>query len=96
MLVMHPSLLPHYRGGCPIQHAILNREVVTGASIIEISKGVFDAGDILYQGRVKVDPENTKYKDLSEELAVLGGKGLYEILHDGAESLAGYRRGKIS
>ena len=24
MLVMHPSLLPKYRGACPIQHAILN------------------------------------------------------------------------
>lgn len=47
MLVMHPSLLPKYRGACPIQHAILNRETSTGTSIIEISKGVFDAGDVL-------------------------------------------------
>jgi methionyl-tRNA formyltransferase len=34
---MHPSLLPKYRGSCPIQHAILNGEEETGVSIIEIS-----------------------------------------------------------
>jgi methionyl-tRNA formyltransferase len=48
MLVVHPSLLPKYRGSCPIQHAILNREKETGVSIIEISKNKFDAGSILY------------------------------------------------
>ena len=51
MLVMHPSLLPKYRGACPIQHAILNQDAVTGTSVIEIAKGVFDAGDILAQSR---------------------------------------------
>ena len=47
MYVMHPSLLPKYRGACPIQHAILNKETETGVSIIEISKNKFDAGSIL-------------------------------------------------
>ena len=49
MVVMHPSLLPKYRGACPIQHAILNQEDETGVSVIEISKRTFDAGDILLQ-----------------------------------------------
>ena len=48
MLVVHPSLLPKYRGSCPIQHAILNKEKETGVSVIEISKNKFDAGAILY------------------------------------------------
>jgi len=47
MLIMHPSLLPKYRGACPIQHAILNEEKETGVSIVEISKNKFDAGSIL-------------------------------------------------
>ena len=46
---MHPSLLPKYRGACPIQHAILNQDAHTGTSVIEIAKGIFDAGDILAQ-----------------------------------------------
>lgn len=48
MMVVHPSLLPKYRGSCPIQHAILNRDRETGVSIIEISKNIFDAGSIYY------------------------------------------------
>jgi len=52
MYVMHPSLLPKYRGACPIQHAILNRETETGVSVIEISKNKFDAGRILAQTKV--------------------------------------------
>jgi len=47
MMVMHPSLLPKYRGACPIQHTILGGEKDAGVSVIEISKGKFDAGKIL-------------------------------------------------
>jgi methionyl-tRNA formyltransferase len=61
MLVMHPSLLPKYRGACPIQHAILNNEKETGVSIIEISRGVFDAGPIYYQKSVKFDAQTTNF-----------------------------------
>ena len=49
MIVVHPSLLPKYRGGAPIFHAIANGEKKTGVSFIEISKGMFDEGPILHQ-----------------------------------------------
>lgn len=52
MMVMHPSLLPKYRGSCPLQHAILNNESETGVTIIEISKDKFDAGSILFQDKM--------------------------------------------
>lgn len=55
MYVMHPSLLPKYRGACPIQHAILNMDNVTGVSIIECSKNKFDAGKILLQADMVMD-----------------------------------------
>jgi methionyl-tRNA formyltransferase len=47
MIVMHPSLLPKYRGSCPIQYSILNNDQETGVSIIEISKNKFDSGRLL-------------------------------------------------
>ena len=47
LMVMHPSLLPKYRGACPIQYTILGGEKEAGVSVIEISKGKFDAGKIL-------------------------------------------------
>lgn len=46
---MHPSLLPHYRGPAPIQHALLNGETETGVCVIEMLKmkaGAVDSGDI--------------------------------------------------
>ena len=48
-LNVHPSLLPHYRGPAPIQHALLNGEKETGVCVIEMLKmkaGPVDSGDI--------------------------------------------------
>ena len=48
-LNVHPSLLPHYRGPAPIQHALLNGDRETGVCIIEMLKvkaGPVDSGDI--------------------------------------------------
>ena len=65
MLVMHPSLLPKFRGACPIQWAILNGEKETGSTIIEISKDKFDAGKILWQSApVPIDPMKTRFLEL--------------------------------
>ncbi|CDW88350.1 methionyl-trna formyltransferase [Stylonychia lemnae] len=79
MYVIHPSLLPKYRGACPIQHAILNREKETGVSIIEISKNKFDAGAILWQYKCQID-ESTQFGPLSQLLAEQGGIGMLEVL----------------
>jgi methionyl-tRNA formyltransferase len=49
LIVAHPSILPKYRGGAPIFHAIANGEQSSGVSYIEISKGAFDEGRILHQ-----------------------------------------------
>ena len=46
---MHPSLLPHYRGPAPIQHALLNGERETGVCVIEMlnmKAGPVDSGDV--------------------------------------------------
>jgi methionyl-tRNA formyltransferase len=49
MIVVHPSLLPKYRGGSPIFHAIANGEEKSGVSYIEIAPGKFDSGNLLLQ-----------------------------------------------
>jgi len=79
---MHPSLLQKYRGACQIQHAILNREPFTGTSVIEISKGIFDAGDVLYYSEPVEITRNTRFSDLSQTLAKHGGEALFKILKD--------------
>ena len=95
MLVMHPSLLPKYRGACPIQHAILNQDDYTGTSVIEIAKGVFDAGDILAQSKQVAISKETRFSGLSVELAELGGELLGDILIDGKKSLDRFRETRV-
>ena len=90
MFVVHPSLLPKYRGPCPIQHAILNQDKETGVSIIEISKNEFDAGAIVHQTKLNID-EGMKFKELSQTLATLGGMGMLQVLSD----IEGHRARKV-
>ena len=60
MIVVHPSLLPKYRGGAPIFHTIANGDKASGVSFIEISANKFDAGNILYQTKIDI-PQDKEY-----------------------------------
>jgi len=57
-LNMHGSLLPKYRGRAPVNWAILHGETETGATlhIMEVKP---DAGDIVGQAAVSIDPDET-------------------------------------
>lgn len=79
--VMHPSLLPKYRGASPIQHSILNNENNTGVSLIETSLGKFDAGDIILQKEIKMEPFY-RFKELSLILSELGAEVVMDFLRD--------------
>jgi len=48
MIVIHPSLLPKYRGASPIYYALLNNDKESGISFTDISQQSFDKGKILY------------------------------------------------
>src|SRR5690606_22938048 len=63
--VIHPSLLPKYRGACPIQYAILNQDKETGVTLIEASKKTFDQGSIISQTVTQIHDED-RFKELSE------------------------------
>jgi len=77
-LNVHPSLLPKYRGAAPINWAIINGDLETGVTIMEMVKEL-DAGDILLQERVKIREDETA-GELSERLSKIGGKLLVEFL----------------
>ncbi|NCU31972.1 MAG: methionyl-tRNA formyltransferase, partial [Candidatus Moranbacteria bacterium] len=55
---VHGSLLPRYRGAAPINWAILNGESETGVSVIQMNARM-DAGDVLGQVRVAIEPRDT-------------------------------------
>ena len=55
---LHPSLLPAYRGAAPIIWAVINGETETGITTFRLNPRV-DAGDLLLQRRVAIDPDET-------------------------------------
>lgn len=65
---VHASLLPKYRGGAPIQYAIMNDDKEIGVSIMYMEKKM-DAGDILSQSAIPLlesDNVATLFDKLSE------------------------------
>ncbi|MBI4278156.1 MAG: methionyl-tRNA formyltransferase [Armatimonadetes bacterium] len=75
---VHPSLLPRHRGASPIQAAILAGDGETGVTIMYMTEEL-DAGDIILQRRVPVDPQDTA-RTLEDRLARLGAEALVEAL----------------
>ena len=88
IIVLHPSLLPKYRGACPIQHALMNGEKETGISVIEISKRKFDAGKILFQESLEIGDDDG-YVALHDKLAIRGGQILVHCLQQYDQLLLG-------
>ena len=67
---IHPSLLPKYRGAAPIQWTLINGDPETGVTILKVTAKL-DAGDLLLQEPVPVDPQENAV-ELGERLALLG------------------------
>ena len=55
-ICLHPSPLPKYRGGSPIQHQIINGDYDSAVSFFIMDSGI-DTGDILYQVPIRLDGE---------------------------------------
>lgn len=77
-LNVHPSLLPRYRGGNPIQRQIMAGETETGVSIMYMDEGM-DAGDICLQKVVAVGPDETT-GTLEKRLSIIGADALIEAI----------------
>lgn len=75
---VHPSHLPRYRGPSPISYAILNGDEETAVSIMVLTSKM-DAGPILAQRRVPIEPEDTM-ESLRVRLAQVGAEVLVETL----------------
>lgn len=66
-LNVHTSLLPKYRGACPIESTILHGDSVTGSTIM-LMDAKMDHGPILSQETIPLD-EHTNRLELFETLA---------------------------
>lgn len=75
---VHGSLLPKYRGGAPIQRAIMNGENVTGVTIMYMAEGL-DTGDMISRVEVPIGPEDTA-GSMFEKLSEAGAELLLRTL----------------
>lgn len=74
----HPSILPCYRGAIPSYWVIKNGEPITGVTAHAIVERI-DAGEILYQELVEVNPGISEV-DLDNKIARVGAYYLAECL----------------
>ncbi len=75
---VHASILPKYRGGAPIHHAIINGEKETGITIMYMDIGM-DTGDIISLKRIPINKEDT-VETMHDKLSQLGANLLEETL----------------
>jgi len=75
---IHASILPKYRGGAPIHHALINGETETGITLMYMDKGM-DSGDIIISEYLKIE-EKDNLESLSEKLSLLGTKMIIKYL----------------
>jgi methionyl-tRNA formyltransferase len=75
---LHASLLPHYRGAAPINHALINGETTTGVTTFFIDDQI-DNGSILMREEIQIYPfENAG--DLHDKLMKLGARLVIKTL----------------
>ncbi len=86
---VHTSLLPKYRGAAPIQYALLNGDKETGISIQRMVKKM-DAGDIVYETTVSINPDETSFT-LFSRLQILTAQHLPLFLEKLIQSALTYR-----
>ncbi|MCD6098469.1 methionyl-tRNA formyltransferase [bacterium] len=75
---LHPSLLPDLRGPAPLRWAILYGYRRSGITIFFINKEV-DAGEIIYQSEITIDPDET-HSELEQRVAAISIKPMKETI----------------
>lgn len=75
-ICLHPSPLPKYRGGSPIQHQIINGESLSAVTFFKMTDKL-DEGPILYQEYFSL---KGNLKDVFSRIIPLGTSGILRIL----------------
>jgi methionyl-tRNA formyltransferase len=75
---IHASLLPRWRGAAPIQRALLEGDLQTGISIMQMDAGL-DTGALISARVVSIDPRDSA-ATLTERLAAVGAEAIVDTL----------------
>ena len=77
---VHGSLLPYHRGGAPIQRSLMEGDIETGVTIMEMAKKL-DGGKIYSMEKYKIE-DNDNSTTLFEKLSLMGKDLLLKTLPD--------------
>ena len=77
-VMLHPSPLPKFRGGSPIQNQIINGKLDSAVSIFKISEKL-DEGDIIYQKYLSLEGELSK---IFSEITEIGTKLTIKMINN--------------
>lgn len=80
MVNIHGSLLPKYRGGAPVQRAIMNGDTTTGVTLMYMAQKM-DSGSIIAQSEISIEKDDTT-TSLMKKLSYVGRDLLVENLED--------------
>lgn len=78
-LMLHPSPLPKYRGGSPIQNQIIAGEKISKVSVF-IMNGEIDAGDLVGQEDISLEG---KLESIFKQIEDVGLRLTLQIIMDG-------------
>jgi methionyl-tRNA formyltransferase len=82
-ICLHPSPLPKYRGGSPLQHQIINGETESAVTLFKMDSGI-DTGDILFQNKFSLLGD---LKDIYNRMSDIGTVGVIDIIENGYQSI---------
>lgn len=77
---IHSSLLPKYRGGAPMQRAIINGDKYTGVTIMYMEKKM-DSGNIIKQEKIEILDSDT-LESIHDKLSIIGSKMIIDVLNN--------------
>lgn len=83
-ICMHPSPLPKYRGGSPIQNQIINGESISAVTFFRMTEKL-DAGNILWQ---RVFSLKDNLNDINFRVKALTLSGIFDILNNNYDEYA--------
>ena len=82
-ICLHPSPLPKYRGGSPLQHQIINGETESAVTLFLMDDGI-DTGDIIFQKKFSILGD---LKDIYSRISNIGTLAIIDIINNGYQSI---------
>lgn len=82
-VMLHPSKLPKYRGGSPLQNQIINGEIDSAVTLFIMDGGI-DTGDIIEQEYLSL---KGNISDIFERLTEIGTRLTLKFLKDGVKTV---------